>query len=922
MTILGKKYPLIIEPFVNPSDDSTALDTMFFTDADKVRFDGGKLRKIKGWTRIFSNNEQRIIGAARNIFSYRDADNTPWTLIGTHRSLYALKNNSDFFNITPISTATTATPLCFTTEYNTGVNIPVTTVAGSDTVTLSVNQYLNSGDEIQISGVIADINGIPASEFNNTFPTTVIDNNTIQISITTPATSSGTVLASMDWATGYLYVDIDTGGNPLLKGDRIKFSGSTDVGNIGTSLINAEQVISNVVNSIRFVFQTQTIATSLVENGGGSDVLFQRQIAAGNIDQNNGFGYGGNNYGGVGLPYGSALQYTNQAANTGPRIWSMDKWQNSSNVEYIILTPGDLDGSADETGANLYSWTNDLTVAPVLIADAPIFVKWTYVSNNVICTLGGAFSPASQGIPNFFASSDVGDMTAWTPGPSSYAFRAVLDAAGPLISQASTRNRDLLFTENEVYLAQFVDKPKVWVINKLMTTDGIMGPKARVEIEDAVLWMGKGDFFVFDGTSVDVLPNNTMQRNVFDNISETNYLKCFAHSVPNYNEVWFFWVKDADTLFYGDNTPGPDGTEPNNYAMYNYQDKTWCMGTMLRTASEEPFNVNETPYMIESNFTKTLNPSSVKSYFFALSPSPLLTANGSQFIDVLIPGNDCYLKAGDYVSINGAMDTNGIPAGEINGIKQIVSTVNLGENGYVTIESTTPAISSGTGGGDSVTLGTAILGFDIGSTRIGANESIGTNLVPAVGGIPVDMTNVSNATIRYTNGSVIQVDNGSPETVFATNSETITNNISPLFEITYYPSDRLFQHENGLNAYNVDYVYGSDDTEAAPMLSYAKTNMMQLGDGDDTAVLYSIYPDTNQAGNLTLKVTGKLYPQSGIIFPRLGNGTGEYNITPITTKVDLMFVARQRQYTITSNEIDGNFLIGKWYEEVKPSSTR
>lgn len=917
----------MIQPYVNPESDATALDTMFFTDADKVRFDGGKLRKIKGWQRIFSKNQQRIIGAARNIFSFRDKNNAAWTLIGTHRSLYALKDTNYFYNITPLKTETQATPLCFTSEYNTGVDVLVTTVEGSNTVTLTINQYLNSGDQIQISGVSGTINGIPAVEFNKTFNAYVVNNNTIQLSVISPATSSGIVSVNMNWATGYLFVDIDTDGDFLLKGDRIKFTDSTDVANILANVINSEHIISNVVDSIRFVVQTGVIATSLVENGGGSGVLFQRQIPAGNISQNNGFGYGGGQYGSS--EYGSPLVYTNQNANTGPRVWSMDKWQDSNNDIYIILTPGDIVGSADETGANLYAWDVNLLTSPTLISNAPKFVKWTYVSNNLICTLGGAFSPATQSIPNFFANSDIGNMTNWTPAPGSYAYFAVIDQANAFISQATARGRNMLFTEDEVYLLDFVDKPNIWAISKLMNTDGIMASKARVEIEDAVLWMGKSDFFVFDGTSVDILPNNTLKRSVFDNINNSNYLKCFAHSSSNYNEIWFFWVKGNDN-------------EPNNYVMYNYQDKTWCMGTMLRTASQEPFNINEAPYMIESNFTSTLNPTNARSYFFELIDNPLETVDTSQFIDINITGDVCYLKAGDYIKISGAVDTNGIPAAEINGIKQIVAVLSEEPNGYgeglygegpygvsyftstiISIESTTTAAtSSGNGGGSSITVGTSILGFDIGSTRIGANETITVNKLPILGGMAESVVNVRSSAIRYANGNVIEVNNNEPQVTFSTSNETIQNDTNPLFEVSYYPSDRLFQHEVGLNAYNTDFVYGSNETQAAPMLAYATTNMLQLGDGDNTAVIYSVYPDTNQVGNLTLKVTGKLYPQSNVIKPSLGGGSGEYTITPTTTKVDLMFVARQRQYSIQSNEINGNFLIGKWFEEVKPSSTR
>ena len=56
MTLLGKRIQLPINPLVNPLEDSTELDTIYFTNTDKVRFQNGKLRKLKGWNRIFSAN--------------------------------------------------------------------------------------------------------------------------------------------------------------------------------------------------------------------------------------------------------------------------------------------------------------------------------------------------------------------------------------------------------------------------------------------------------------------------------------------------------------------------------------------------------------------------------------------------------------------------------------------------------------------------------------------------------------------------------------------------------------------------------------------------------------------------------------------------------------------------------------------------
>ena len=935
MTALGKKYPLPIIPSVNPLEDSTQLDTIFFTAADKVRFQKGKLRKIRGWQRVFSNNFERIIGAARNIFSCRDANSDPVTIIGTNRSLYVLEQGTFFYNITPLQTTTHSIPNAFTTEYNSLVTVTATTTVGSPVVTLNLTQFLNNGDQIQISGVTGGpYNGIPASAFNQTFNAEVINNSQIQINVGVPALSFGTVNIMMTWATSYLYV-YDPGFTGL-KGDRIKIELATGVANIPAGQINGEDVVTNVTTGSTFIIQTETIANALVTAGGGAATTIQYQILAGQIDQSIGFGYGGGQYGAG--EYGTSKAFTNESANTAPRIWSMDKFVNVSGatyIPYIVLTPGDSVGYADGTGANVYSWNFNILTAPVLIANAPYFVQWLYVSHNAICTLGGALATSSptQGIPNFFASSDQDDMTNWTPSPSSFASFFTFDNAGALISQASTRDVDLVFTEDEVYRIVYVDKPQIWQTFKLLTTDGIMAPKARTEIEDAVFWMGKGDFFVFNDTSLNVLPNNTIKRYVYDNVNDAQSDKCFAYANTLYNEVWFFYVAGQDM-------------EPNNYVMYNYVENTWVTGTLPRTASEEPLNISTLPYLIQSQIINTIAPVSISSYFFALGNNPFLTQSGTRNITFDLMSN-LYLQVGDYIQVSGSTAINGIPAGEINGIKQIVGIVTAFEGGYgegeygageygtnnifesqIEIQSTsTNASSSSFGGGSAITIGTSVLGVDVGpnGTRISTNEEVTiTGVGVSIGGIPSPYINVTNDPIRAIVGSVIQINDSAPATIFSTSQQTVNNPGN--WELNYIPSDRLFQHEAGLNDYNTNYipsVPGSDPR--APMLSYFTTNMAQVvgdGAGDDTMVIYSLYPDTSQAGNLTLTVNGRLYPQSPIINPSLGGTNGVYTLTPQTTKIDMMFVARERQYSVESFVIDGDFLIGRWFEELRPSSTR
>ena len=687
--------------------------------------------------------------------------------------------------------------------------------------------------------------------------------------------------------------------------------GSSDVANILASAINIEQLITNIVSEDVFTIQTGTVATSLVTAAGGGSTTLQTQIAPGNPDVSLGYGYGGGQYGAG--AYGDSKIFNGSDIVAYPRIWSMDKYGTN-----LILTPGD--GPA--TSPNLYVWANfDVSVAPVLVTttDAtpvPPGVKWVYVSNNMVCALG------ADGTLNQFQSSDIADFTNWTVGPSTYAYATTFEQAGPLISQASARNHDLVFTSSDVYNFQFIDKPNIWLIRKLFTTDGIIGPKARAEIEDAVFWMGQGDFYVFDGYTVNILPNNTVKRYVYDNINWGQAWKCFVFANVEFSEIWFFYPQGQDA-------------DPNNYVIYNYKESHWSIGTLPRTAAEEPTNVNAQPLLVQSQIINTINiPNSLSTFFYTLGTDPLTTVNTSDTVTAEV-NLDVFLEPGDTVFISGATDTNGILASNINGVRTITSSttsIGYGSGLYgvgnygdpplqgITFTAGSAATSSGTGGGSSVTIGTPIIGIDSGLTTVNVGDTLQITGASGIGGIPAYAVNTTS-TVRYITGGFQQVVTD-VSGVYSTSR--VIDAGGPDVMLTYSVSDRLFQHEVGVDDYNPAFnpKVQPQENQSAPMLSFATSCYAQIEDGDNTMIIYSFYPDIKQSGEMSLGVNAKLYAQSPLIVNVNQGFQGNYVLQPYTSKVDVMMIGRQRQYHFESNVIGGNYLLGNCYEEIKESSTR
>lgn len=653
MSDLGKSTPLRVQPGTNPEPDSTESGTVYFTATDKVDFFQNRLRKIPGWQEISDAGEIGLYGCARTLFTYV-SDNLERKIIGTNTRLM-VHQAGVFYNITPLQasvnelgsdpvsvtntsnvvtytltshgltvgeeviiynvdaavggipqselngtyevntvptantfTIVTSTSATSTTsgggstvkvitpdtatlgsnpiesDYNSLGTDPITTTDGSEVIQISLsNHWLIAGDSVTISGSSA-VNGIPAGEINATHEiTSVPDANTIEVAVTTEATSSGSGGGgSVVWASPTIRVTKTSHG--YTAGDRIRLANSAAVGGVPAASINIEHIIRQVLTADTFTVNTDTDATSAV-TGGGSSVTIQEQISPGPCDFAPGEGFGGGLYG-VGL-YGVPKLFTNQFQY--PRIWSVEKFGDD-----LMVCPGN--------GGKVYVWNHSTANAPTILRNAPTKALWIFQSNNSLGVLG------ADDVDNRVHMSDTGNATIWSTGPATNAYIDDIEDARLFVSQARARSINLLFGTGGVFAFQFAGKPDLWLTRRLMGNDGLIGPKARATIDDTVFFMGGADFYVFDGSELSRLPNNTCKRYIFDNLNDNQKWKVFCRPVPEFNQVWWFF---------------PTGTsnEPNEYVIYQWDNKSWTLGKMDRTAAEEPrFLDVSRPYMVNS----------------------------------------------------------------------------------------------------------------------------------------------------------------------------------------------------------------------------------------------------------------------------------------------------------------------------------
>jgi hypothetical protein len=566
-TKISAPVPININPGVQPSTDQTAAKTNCYTDTLAVRFVNGIPQKRGGSSSIDFDYGDTVDGTIRNVFTSIINDKI-YCVIGTNVRLYAVIG-SRLENITPFQASSTAAANSLSTQYNTLGSNPFAAVSGSAVLTVTDSDgasRLQPGDNVTFSGatgfagiLAGSINGVKLVRSTNPLAGTY----TINVGTNANATTSGGG-ASVVRSSGLIRVTV---ANTLMEDDRVKISGAANTGGISNTLINAEFIIRNVT-AAHFDFMTTGTATSSVTAAGGGSTVFYPPIAAGNLNEIVGQGYGAGLYG-AGL-YGTAL--VSSSARELPQIWFCDRYANT-----FIVTPGNQGG--------IYQWMGSAATAPTPItgSNAPTAVNYAFVASNILVTLGAG------GIENRIFASDQNDITTWISSSTNQVFDDDTEGAGRYLSHCPVDNLNLLFTENQTYTFRYIGLPLVWEVLQLDESIGIIAPMARVPVKGMGFWMGTENFYMYRGGKVEVIPANTQRQctalnYVFGNINWGQKSKCFAWYNPQYNEVWFHY-------------PSATSNECDSLVRVNLLDFTWSIDQMDRTAGENPAVTQNNPIL-------------------------------------------------------------------------------------------------------------------------------------------------------------------------------------------------------------------------------------------------------------------------------------------------------------------------------------
>jgi hypothetical protein len=369
--------------------------------------------------------------------------------------------------------------------------------------------------------------------------------------VTFAATNGSSVITVSDTANG------------VLLNDFVTFSGAASLGgNVTATVLNAEHQVTRVVDANTYEITVSVTANASDSGNGGASVIGAYQINTGLDTSVFGTGWGAGPWSRG--TWGSASTTTTAGAQL--RIWSHDNFG-----EDLVMCVQD---------GGIYYWA--VTAPPfsraVALEDlagaqaAPTIAKSVIVSERDRHVIAFGCDPeADPGVqdPLVIRFSDQENPAEWRSLPTTTAGELRLGTGSEIIGAVQTKQQVIVFTDMSVHAMQYIGDPFTFGIQEVSSAISIISPNAMVAVGDLVFWMGKNEFYVYDGSVVQIPCD--VKEYVFDGLNFAQGLKVYAGHASSFSEVWWFY-------------PSASSSENDSYVVYNYEQKVWYYGTMARTA--------------------------------------------------------------------------------------------------------------------------------------------------------------------------------------------------------------------------------------------------------------------------------------------------------------------------------------------------
>lgn len=289
--------------------------------------------------------------------------------------------------------------------------------------------------------------------------------------------------------------------------------------------------------------------------GGGLYDITPSGLAAGLVDNAAGSGYGAGTYSRDG--YGEPA-----TAGYFLRTWSLANWGNN-----LVANP---------LAGGLYYWDGNTSNVATRVTTAPAKINSILVTPERQVLAFGCNEEAS-GTFNAMCirGSNLEDYTDWTTTSSNNAFEHILQGSGHIVTARMFGSYVAVWTENSVYIGQFLGDPgQTYRFDLVATNCGLIGQNAVTVINQVAYWITPDGQFYSWAIGTPPAPIRCPIRTDFrENLDQAQATKIVCTGIGAFNEVWWLYPDSRD------------GNENSRYVAFSIADGTWFRGQLARTAA-------------------------------------------------------------------------------------------------------------------------------------------------------------------------------------------------------------------------------------------------------------------------------------------------------------------------------------------------
>lgn len=347
-------------------------------------------------------------------------------------------------------------------------------------------------------------------------------------------------------------------------GAYVTFSSAVSLGGaITADVLNAEYQITNVLSSGTYEIDVGVNANASDVGDGGAGTVAAYQINPGLDTVTFGTGWGTGTWSRG--TWGSSS--TTSVATGQLRIWSQDNYGE------------DLLFNVRDGGIFYWDASSGVAARGVALSDivgaqnAPTVARRVMVSErDGHAIVFGCDSQFSVGVmdPLLIRFSDQNTFLDWdVTSTTNTAGDLRIGTGSVIVTAVQTKQQILILTDISAHTMQFIGAPFTFGLSEVSTNISIAGPNAVVAAGDLVFWMGRGEFYAYDGRVQQM--DCAVKDFVFSDINLDQLEKVAAGHNAAFGEVWWFY-------------PGASSAENDRYVVFNYAQNIWYYGTLSRTA--------------------------------------------------------------------------------------------------------------------------------------------------------------------------------------------------------------------------------------------------------------------------------------------------------------------------------------------------